>query len=291
MKPPVGRVYVLSNKAMPGLLKIGYTMNTVEGRVKELSSATGVPSEFFIEYQVECRDPMGVEALVHESLQSSRHNDSREFFAISLPNAIALIRKYATEIIDEEIADSIEAGHSVDNAAATFYLVKVSSSRNIFRVGLIKKEAAFLNTDEFKAMIVDLYNHFDSKYFYDCIVIQSKEFSQIDSESLEKMKGLLDGNIRRLKTLNRAIFDRQGFCDARDLDQRLNGKYDLRTLPFIEYKESFPIQIYNSTLSLIEPVAQACLRKSAPESEISCASGAMNFVKQNRLALIKEMGI
>lgn len=80
MKPAVGRVYVLSNKAMPGLLKIGYTLNTVEGRVKELSSATGVPSEFFIEYQVECRDAAGVEALVHESLNNSRHNNSREFF-------------------------------------------------------------------------------------------------------------------------------------------------------------------------------------------------------------------
>ena len=84
MRPAVGRVYVLSNKAMPGLLKIGYTMNTVESRAKELASATGVPSEFFIEYQVECRDAAGVEALVHQSLNNSRHNNSREFFLISL---------------------------------------------------------------------------------------------------------------------------------------------------------------------------------------------------------------
>jgi hypothetical protein len=34
MKPAVGLVYVLSNEAMPDLLNIGYTMNTVEGRVK-----------------------------------------------------------------------------------------------------------------------------------------------------------------------------------------------------------------------------------------------------------------
>jgi hypothetical protein len=32
MKPAVGLVYVLINKAMPGLLKIGYNMNTVELR-------------------------------------------------------------------------------------------------------------------------------------------------------------------------------------------------------------------------------------------------------------------
>lgn len=106
MKPAVGRVYVLSNKAMPGLLKIGFTMNTVEGRVKELSSATGVPSEFFIEYQVECRDPAGVEALVHESLHNSRHNNSREFFSIYLADAVDVIRKNAKEIIDEEFSES-----------------------------------------------------------------------------------------------------------------------------------------------------------------------------------------
>ena len=107
MKPAVGRVYVLSNKAMPGLVKIGYTMNTVEGRVKELSSATGVPSEFFIEYQVECRDAATVEALVHDSLQSTRHDNSREFFAISLLEAVEVIRTHTKEIIDEEFFKKI----------------------------------------------------------------------------------------------------------------------------------------------------------------------------------------
>ena len=121
MKPAVGRVYVLSNKAMPGLLKIGYTMNTVEGRVKELSSATGVPSEFFIEYQVECRDAAGVEALVHESFHNLRHNNSREFFSISLADAVDVIRKHAKEIIDEEIIGQIDATVTVNNSAVTYY--------------------------------------------------------------------------------------------------------------------------------------------------------------------------
>ena len=57
MKKPIGRVYVLSNKAMPGLVKIGYTYGAVESRVSELSSATGVPIAFQIEFQAECRDP------------------------------------------------------------------------------------------------------------------------------------------------------------------------------------------------------------------------------------------
>ncbi len=290
MRPAVGRVYVLSNKAMPGLLKIGFTMNTVEGRVKELSSATGVPSEFCIEYQVECRDAAGVEALVHESLQNSRHNNSREFFSISLTEAVEAIRAHTKEIIDEEMTGTFESDSHVDISTVTFYLVKVNASKNIFRVGLIKEKSEFLGTSEFKSMIVDLYNHFDSNFFYDCEVVQSREFIRIDEESLEKMKDLLDGNIKRLKTLNRYIFETEGFHRAREFDPRLNGKYDLRTLQFKEYKEAFPIQIYNSSLSLIEPIAQA-LSFKALASEKENIENASNREAANRLDLIKSMGI
>jgi len=290
MKPAVGRVYVLSNKAMPGLLKIGYTMNTVEGRVKELSSATGVPSEFCIEYQVECRDAAGVEALVHEALQNSRHNNSREFFSISLTEAVEVIRAHTQEIIDEEITGEIESDAHVDIPSVTFYLVKVNASKNIFRIGLIKERAEFLGTGEFKSMIIDLYNHFDSNFFYDCEVIKSREFNHIDEKSVEKMKDLLDGNIKRLKTLNRYIFETEGFHRAREFDPRLNGKYDLRTLPFKEYNEEFPIQIYNSSLSLIEPLAHACFDKALASQKENIAGSNMREAV-NRLDLIKSIGI
>lgn len=291
MKPAVGRVYVLSNKSMPGLLKIGYTMNTVEGRVKELSSATGVPSEFLIEYQVECRDAAGVEALVHESLNNLRHNNSREFFSISLADAVNEIRKHVKEIIDEEIAGFIGPSIAVVDATVTLYLVRVNSSKNIFRIGLIKYNKDFLRTNEFKSMVIDLYNHFDSNFFYECEVIQSKEFFYIDDESLTKMKDLLDGNIKRLKTLNRYIFETEDFYRAKEFYPRLNGKYDLRTLPFKNFKEPFPLQIYNSSLSLIEPIAQACLDRNVPKVDKSGISEVINLEKPNRLDLINEMGI
>ena len=106
MKAPVGRVYVLSNEAMPGLLKIGYTMNTVEGRAKELSIATGVPIEFAIEYQIECREPAVVESLTHAAFKDSRYNNSREFFSVSVESAVETIRRHAKEILDEELSAS-----------------------------------------------------------------------------------------------------------------------------------------------------------------------------------------
>jgi hypothetical protein len=39
-------VYVLTNEAMPGLVKIGLTTDSLESRILQLSSATGVPLPF-----------------------------------------------------------------------------------------------------------------------------------------------------------------------------------------------------------------------------------------------------
>jgi hypothetical protein len=44
-----GFVYVLSNPAMPGLLKVGSTVGPVEKRAAGLSRMTGVPEPFKIE--------------------------------------------------------------------------------------------------------------------------------------------------------------------------------------------------------------------------------------------------
>ena len=43
-------VYILTNEAMPGLIKIGYTDNTIEKRMKELSRHSGVPLPFTCYY-------------------------------------------------------------------------------------------------------------------------------------------------------------------------------------------------------------------------------------------------
>lgn len=43
--PQKGFVYVLSNPAMPGLVKIGQTTNEITSRMNELNT-TSVPSQF-----------------------------------------------------------------------------------------------------------------------------------------------------------------------------------------------------------------------------------------------------
>ena len=44
-------VYVLTNDVMPGLVKIGYTMKDLAIRADDLSSETGVPIPYVVNYK------------------------------------------------------------------------------------------------------------------------------------------------------------------------------------------------------------------------------------------------
>lgn len=101
MKAPVGRVYVLTNPRMAGLVKIGFTLGTVEGRAKELD-ATGTPEPFEIAYQVEVRGPDDLERRAHDKMGSKRVRNAREFFEVDIVEAILCVRNLADEPLDEE---------------------------------------------------------------------------------------------------------------------------------------------------------------------------------------------
>jgi len=116
MKAPIGRVYILTNAKMPGLVKIGFTLGTVEGRAKELHG-TGTPVPFEIAYQVEVRDPSFLETRVHTALGARRVNGDREFFEIDAVEAIISVRNFAADRIDEELHPKYAA--SVDETART----------------------------------------------------------------------------------------------------------------------------------------------------------------------------
>jgi T5orf172 domain len=85
-------VYVLSNPTMKGLLKIGYTAKSVEERMKELQT-TGVPTPFKLEFQIETDDGKLLETYLHKMFSQYRFGSDREFFWITLPEIIKLIKE------------------------------------------------------------------------------------------------------------------------------------------------------------------------------------------------------
>jgi len=82
-----GFVYVLSNKSMPGIVKIGCTERDIENRVKELSNATGVPTVFKIEAYFPTEDPIRDEKKVHQQFNNYRI-EKKEFFEMDVQQAV-----------------------------------------------------------------------------------------------------------------------------------------------------------------------------------------------------------
>lgn len=88
ISPINGYVYILSNPCMPSLIKIGFTTRSIDERMAELNSSTGVPESFILEATF-CRiNPENDERLIHAKLNDYRTNKSREFFQIDALSAI-----------------------------------------------------------------------------------------------------------------------------------------------------------------------------------------------------------
>ena len=87
----MGSVYILTNKAMPGLVKIGYTTRTAKERAEELyrdrngRAITGVPTHFDVAHEEFCDNPKELETLIHQELDELRFNKDREFFTFQEP--------------------------------------------------------------------------------------------------------------------------------------------------------------------------------------------------------------
>jgi|GEM_PF-3803702 len=98
----MGAVYVLHNCSMPGLVKIGMTTGTAEGRAKQLFT-TGVPTPFVVLFSQPSHDPLKLERAVHDALAEFRDNTGREFFRVAPRRAI--------ETLITEAADDVPLMH------------------------------------------------------------------------------------------------------------------------------------------------------------------------------------
>lgn len=108
-------IYVLTNEAMPGLVKVGLTNGSVEERLTQLSTASGVPLPFECYFAAEVDNAAALERKLHQLFAESRVNPKREFFRVD-PEKVVLaisIGKF-TEVtpgvadVDEEEKEALE---------------------------------------------------------------------------------------------------------------------------------------------------------------------------------------
>lgn len=87
-----GYIYILTNRSMPGIVKVGRTARQPETRQKELMT-TGVPQPFQLEYSTFVEDCHLVEQQVHAflELKGMRTSSKREFFQATVEDVIAAI--------------------------------------------------------------------------------------------------------------------------------------------------------------------------------------------------------
>ena len=123
-----GIVYVLTNSAMPGLVKIGMTTReSIDTRMKELYS-TGVPVPFDCEYacEVKASDCAKIEKALHTAFKPNRINDNREFFQIKPEQATAILELFDRKDITTEVNAEIENDLTPEDKVAG---EKIKSSR------------------------------------------------------------------------------------------------------------------------------------------------------------------
>jgi hypothetical protein len=99
-------VYVLSNPAMPGLIKIGMSSN--EDATERLGQlyTTGVPFPFHLEFACRVPNPDEVEKALHTAFSPSRVNPRREFFSIDAGQAIAILKLLHVQDATTEIENN-----------------------------------------------------------------------------------------------------------------------------------------------------------------------------------------
>jgi hypothetical protein len=111
-KSDIGYIYVLSNPAMPGLLKIGFTQHSdTKRRILELSKNTAVPLHFVLEFEQLIENPVQYERLIHARLSQYRLSPDKEFFKIDLDTVEKIIRKIVFG--SEDYSAAIELQHFV----------------------------------------------------------------------------------------------------------------------------------------------------------------------------------
>jgi hypothetical protein len=102
-------VYVLTNPAMPGLVKIGKTtQEEVDVRMKQLFS-TGVPVPFDCAFACRVADSAAVERALHHAFGNARINPTREFFRIEPERVVSILKLLHVDDVTEQLEKSIES--------------------------------------------------------------------------------------------------------------------------------------------------------------------------------------
>jgi hypothetical protein len=111
-------VYIFTNEAMPGYVKIGMTDLPISERLLSMDN-TSTPLPFLCYYAARVSDNRKVERALHTAFGDSRVRASREFFMVSPHRVRAVLEVIAEEDVTprEEIVASQEDAEALRNVS------------------------------------------------------------------------------------------------------------------------------------------------------------------------------
>ena len=92
-------VYILTNPAMEGMVKIGYTTNDPHTRAEQISRGTGVPLGYEVAWAYKCYKGERIEKEVHKYFKKQRISPTREFFRVTLEEAKQIIEQIGEKYV------------------------------------------------------------------------------------------------------------------------------------------------------------------------------------------------
>jgi hypothetical protein len=105
-----GLVYLLTNPAMPGIVKIGLTTRgDMSQRLNELFT-TGVPVPFDCVFSCEVDDCAAVERALHIAFGPNRIHPKREFFKLETEQPLAILKLFQRKETTAEVNQILDAG-------------------------------------------------------------------------------------------------------------------------------------------------------------------------------------
>ena len=120
-----GWIYIITNKSMPNLVKVGYSTEDPEIKANALYSAA-VPYPYVVEYDALVNEPSEIEQKTHEILED--YSENNEWFRCDVIEAVVAIREAAGDaIINESIKfpfDTVEPFDSVQEAVTAIKQVE-----------------------------------------------------------------------------------------------------------------------------------------------------------------------
>jgi hypothetical protein len=123
-----GIVYVLTNPAMQGYVKVGRTRN-LEKRMKELDN-TSTPLPFECAYAVDVDNPEEVELLLHDAFADGRTRSTREFFEVNPERIISALRLTK----DRDVTPETDIVEDEESRRA---LARTNKMREAFNFGMV----------------------------------------------------------------------------------------------------------------------------------------------------------